>query len=190
MFILLIFQRIVFQAGQYFNLPEFLIGEDIMFIIYKDNLYDMSEKKTYFDIITRLETKVDGDFLSDDDIYYKQIPLDDKYIQDIFDVEFFLKWDSGLKDVDSKWEILAIEMRMKENQVLLTFAKGILPGWRAEEQTVCSRYVDIDECEDFSVVYTYAVKDGNVLKEPMIVEQKVSKEEFQKLAHQYQIRNI
>ncbi len=161
-----------------------------MFIIYKDTLYDMSDKKTHFNIITRLKAKADGDFLSKEEIFYKQIPKDDKYIQDIFDVEFFLKWDSGLKDVDSKWGILAISMQMKENQILLTFANGILPGWRAEEQTVCSKYVNIDECEDFSVVYTYAVKDGNVLKEPMIVEQKVSKEEFQKLAHQYRTKNI
>jgi hypothetical protein len=161
-----------------------------MFIIYNNFLYRYIKNKEYLEIVTYDKNKVDKNFMLDDDIYYKQIPKDDKYIQDIFDVEFFLKWDSGLKDVDSKWGILAIGMQMKENQILLTFANGILPGWSAEEQTVCSRYVDIDECEDFSVVYTYTVKDGNVLKEPMIVEQKVSKEEFQKLVHQYRIRNI
>lgn len=161
-----------------------------MFIIYKDNIYDTSEEKAHINIITRQKTKADKDFLSKQGIFYKQIQKDDKYIQDIFDVEFFLKWDSGLKDVDSKWGILAIAMQMKENQVLLTFANGILPGWNAEEQTVCSKYVDIEECEDFSVVYTYTVKDGKVLNKPMTVEQKVSREEFQKLVHQYQIRNI
>jgi hypothetical protein len=71
-------------------------------------------------------------------------------------VEFFLKWDSGLKDVDSKWGILAISMQMKENQILLTFANGILPGWRAEEQTVCSKYEILMNAKNFSVVYTYA----------------------------------
>ena len=161
-----------------------------MFIIYKDNLYDMSDKKTHFNIITRLKTKADGDFLSKHEIFYKEIPKDDKCIQDIFKVQFFLKWDSHLANVNEVWEILTEYEYLKDNQVLLKFVNGILPGWTVEEQAVSSKYVDIDECEDFSVVYTYTVKDGNVLKEPLIVEQEVSKEEFQKLIHQYRIRNI
>ena len=161
-----------------------------MFIIYNNFLYRYIKNKDHFEIITYDKNKVDKNFTLDGDIYYKQIPKDDKCIQDIFDVEYFLKWDSGLKDVDSKWRILTIGVQMKENQILLTFDKGILPGWNAEEQTVCSKYVDIDECEDFSVVYTYTVKDGNVLKEPLKEEQKVLKEEFQKLVHQYRTRNI
>lgn len=82
--------------------------------------------------------------------------------------------------MDEEWEILLDGGCLKGDQVLLRFAKGILPGWTVEEQTVCSKYVDVDECEDFLVVYTYTVKDGNVLKEPMVVEEKVSKENFKR----------
>ncbi len=165
-------------------------GEDIIFIIYRDNLYHSLDEKTHFVIITSQKTKADKDFLSTSRSFYKEIPKDDKCIQDIFKVQFFLKWDSHLANVDEVWEILTEYEYLKENQVLLKFVNGILPGWTEEEQAVSTKYVDIDECEDFSAVYTYTVKDGKVLKEPMIVEQKVSKEEFQKLVHQYQIKNI
>lgn len=161
-----------------------------MLIIYKDNLYDLLDEKTHFDIITRLKTKADGDFLSTRKSFYKKITKDDKCIQDIFDVQFFLNWDSHLKNVDKRWEILTDGEYMKGNQVLLRFVNVLLPGWTVEEQVVCSKYVDIDECEDFFVVYTYKVKNGKRLETPVAEEQKVSKEEFQKLVLQYRIYNI
>lgn len=161
-----------------------------MFMIYKNNLYHILDEKSHFVIITKHKTKADGDFLSTKESFYKEIPKDDKYIQDIFRVQFFLKWDSHLADVDNTWEILAEHEYIKDNQVLLKFVNGILPGWDVEEQAVCSKYVDIDECEDFLVVYTYTVKDGDVLKKPMVLEQKVSKEDFEKLVLKYQIKNI
>ncbi|HQA59130.1 MAG TPA: hypothetical protein PK033_14820 [Acetivibrio sp.] len=161
-----------------------------MLIIYKNNLYDLLDEKTHFVIITRLKAKTDTSFLSTGKAFYKYIPKDDADIQDIFGVQFFLQWNSHLKNVEKKWEILTESEYLKGNQVLLKFFNGILPGWNIEEQTVCSKYVDIVECEDFAVKYTYTVKDGNKLKEPTISEQKVSKEEFQKLVIQYQIRNI
>ncbi|MDP4180485.1 MAG: hypothetical protein Q8942_05255 [Bacillota bacterium] len=161
-----------------------------MFIIYKDNLYDLLDEETHLNIITRQKTKADKDFLSTGKSYYKEIKKDDKYIQDIFNAQFFVEWDSHLDDIDNKWEILTEHEYLKDNQVLLKFVNGILPGWTVEEQAICSKYVDIDECEDFSVVYTYTVKDGKTLKSPMVVEQKVSKDDFQKLVLQHQFNNI
>lgn len=166
------------------------MGENVMFMIYKNNLYHTLDEKSHYVIITRQKTKADGDFLSTKKSFYKEIPKDDKYIQDIYKVQFFLKWDSHLDDIDNVWEILAEHEHIKDNKVLLKFFNGILPGWEVEEHAVCSKYVDIDECEDFRAVYTYTVKDGNVLNEPMVLEQKVSKEDFQNLIFEHQIRNI
>lgn len=161
-----------------------------MFIIYKNNLYVLRDEKTHFVIITRSKDKTDENFLSTGISFYKDISKDNTGIQDIFDVQFFLQWDSGLKNVDKEWEILTEYEYLEGNQVLLKFVNGILPGWNIEEQAVCSKYVDIDECEDFTVKYTYTVKDGNKLKEPLVLEQKVSKEEFQKTVIGYRIENI
>ena len=116
--------------------------------------------------------------------------MNDPNIQDIFNIQFFLKWDSHFEKVDTVWEIFTDKSYLNENQVLMRFANGLLPGWRAEEQTVCSRYVDINECEDFTIVYTYTVKDGIRLETPLKQEKKVSKEEFQKTVIQFRNENI
>ena len=138
-----------------------------MFIIYKDTLYDLLEEKTHFIIITRNELKSNENFLKTKRSFYKNISLNDINIQDIFNIQFFLKWDSHFEKVDTVWEIFTDKSYLKDGQVLMRFANGQLPGWRAEEQTVCSRYVDINECEDFTIVYTYTVKDGERLETPL-----------------------
>ena len=161
-----------------------------MFIIYKDTLYDLVEEKTHLIIITRNELKLNENFLKTKRSFYKNILLNDPNIQDIFNIQFFLKWDSHFEKVDTVWEIFTDKSYLNENQVLMRFANGLLPGWRAEEQTVCSRYVDINECEDFTIVYTYTVKDGIRLETPLKQEKKVSKEEFQKTVIQYRNENI
>lgn len=172
------------------TLNQLINGGLFMLIIYNSFLYRYIKNKNHIEIVTYDKNKVDKSFKLDDDIYYKDVLLDDPKIQDIFDVQFFLNWDSHLKDVDKRWEILTDGEYMKGNHVLLRFVNGFLPGWTIEEQVVCSKYVDIDECEDFSVVYTYKVKNGKRLETPVVEEQKVSKEEFQKLVLQYRINNI
>ena len=161
-----------------------------MYMIYKNNLYHILDEKSHYVIITRQKSKTDADFLSTKESFYKEIPKDDKYIQDVYNVQFFLKWDSQLDDVDSMWEILAEHEYIKDNKVLLKFVNGILPGWEVEEHAVCSKYVDIDECEDFKAIYTCTVKNGKVLTKPMVLEQKLSKDEFQDLVLEHQIKNI
>jgi len=166
------------------------MGENIMFMIYKNNLYHILDEKKHYVIVTRQKSKADADFLSTKESFYKEIPKEDKYIEDIYKVQFFLKWESNFDDVDNTWEILAEHEYIKDNKVLLKFVNGILPGWEVEEQAVCSKYVDIDECEDFTAIYTCTVKNGKVLMNPMVLEQKVSKEEFQNLVLKHQIKNI
>lgn len=95
-----------------------------------------------------------------------------------------------MEKVETTWEILTQKNYLVDEQVLLVFAKGRLPGWKAEKQTVCSRYVDINECENFTVVYTYHIKDGERLEEPLKIEEKLTQEEFIATIIQYRSRNI
>ena len=159
-----------------------------MLMIYNNKLFRYIKKKQ--EIVTYQKKNTDNTFEFDDGIYYKKVLENDSNIQDIFIIQFFLKWDSHLEKVDTVWEIFTDKSYLNENQVLMRFANGLLPGWRAEEQTVCSRYVDINECEDFTIVYTYTVKDGVRLETPLKQEKKVSKEEFQKTVIQYRAENI
>ena len=161
-----------------------------MYIKYNNIVFRFLDKKEYYKIITRNKNKTTDEFYKNKDVYVKKIIETDINIQDIFNIQFFLKWDSHFEKVDTVWEIFTDKSYLNENQVLMRFANGLLPGWRAEEQTVCSRYVDINECEDFTIVYTYTVKDGIRLETPLKQEKKVSKEEFQKTVIQFRNENI
>ncbi len=161
-----------------------------MFIRYNSKIYRFLDKKEYYKIITTDNRKVTDEFYKNIDVYVKKILTEDTNIQDIFNVQFYLTWDSHLEKVDTRWEIFTEKSYMKDDQVLMRFANGLLPGWHAEEQTVCSRYVDINECEDFTVVYTYHVKDGKKLEKPLKEEVKLTKEEFQQMIIRYRSENI
>ena len=161
-----------------------------MYIIYNNILYELINYRGKYKITTYFKEKCDRSFDRTWDYYSKEYLETDTNIQDIFNIQFFLKWDSHFEKVDTVWEIFTDKSYLNENQVLMRFANGLLPGWRAEEQTVCSRYVDINECEDFTIVYTYTVKDGIRLETPLKQEKKVSKEEFQKTVIQFRNENI
>lgn len=164
-----------------------------MFIKYRNTLYDSLDEKTYLIIITRVESKIDEQFLKSRKSYYKEISTEDTDIQEIFNIQFYLNWDSHLEKVNTVWELFTEEFTddcLKNEQVLLVFAKGCLLGWKVEENTVCSRYVDINECEDFTVIYTYKMKDGERLEEPLKVEEKLTKEEFITKIIEYKDENI
>ncbi len=161
-----------------------------MFINYNNTLYDSLNEKTHLVIITRVESKIDEQFLKSRKSYYKEISTDDTNIQDIFDVKFYLDWDSHFERVDKTWEISTQINHLVGEQVLLEFVKGQLPGWKLEEQIICSKYVDINECENFTAVYTYDTKDGQRLENPLKVEEKLTKEKFIEKVIQYRNRNI
>lgn len=161
-----------------------------MFIKYDNKLYRYLNKKEYYKIITRNNEKITEEFYKSSESYVREISTDDTNIQNIFDIQFYLDWDSHLEKVDKTWEISIQENRLIEEKVFLRFAYGLLPGWRAEEQTVSSRYVDINECENFAVIYIYHLKDGERLEEPLRVEEKLTKEEFITKVIQYRNQNI
>lgn len=161
-----------------------------MYIRYNSEIYRFLDKKEYYKIITRNKNKTTDEFYKNKDVYVKKITKTDINIQDIFNVQFFLRWDSHFEKVNTLWEVFADKSYLKDDQVLIRFANGLLPGWRAEEQTVCSRYVDINKCEDFTVLYTYVYKDGIKLEKPSVEEKRVSAKEFKEKMIKYGKSNI
>ena len=161
-----------------------------MYIRYNSEIYRFLDKKEYYKIITRNKNKTTDEFYKNKDVYVKKITKTDINIQDIFNVQFFLRWDSYFEKVNTLWEVFADKSYLKDDQVLIRFANGLLPGWRAEEQTVCSRYVDINKCEDFTVLYTYVYKDGIKLEKPSVEEKRVSAKEFKEKMIKYGKSNI
>ena len=59
-----------------------------------------------------------------------------------------------------------------------------------DDRCSCSKIVDLFDCTDFTVVYTYTYKDSKKLDEVIVEEVKVEAEEFKSLMLQYRDENI
>ena len=158
-----------------------------MYIKYKNLTYSYLKRNE--EILTYIIEKTDETFLKDDDIYYKAIDYNDKNIQDIFDVEFYITWDSKLPKVQTKWRILNTGYYMRDGKVYISH-EGQLPGWKMEEQYICSLLLDMNEIEGYSIKYTYNVKDGQRLETPLVIEENVERKEFEDTFVKYMEENI
>ena len=61
-----------------------------MYIKYNNELFYLVDKKDYYKIVTRKESKSDKTFYSRLNVFIKEIAIDDLDIRDIYDVDFFV----------------------------------------------------------------------------------------------------
>ena len=156
-----------------------------MYIKYMNILYDSIEEDESFYLITKNKEKAGSDFSKSKRSYYKIISQLDSSIQDIYDVDFYIEWDSKMPKVQKKWKVTSLY----DDKVKL-FHEGHLPGWTIEEKLICSLVLDMEEIERYSIKYMYIIKDGKKLEEPFVIENEVNKEEFKEIFEQYINKNI
>lgn len=157
-----------------------------MYAKYNNNIYRYLHRKEYDKIITYDRKKSDATFYVNESVYVKQIKGEDPALQEVFDVTFSFNWDSKLEHVETTWTITAAPEYLQGDQLLLRYTKGLLPGWKVEEQTVCVRYVPIEECSEFKICYTYFVKNGEHLEKIKKEEKLVERSHFIETVHMFQ----
>lgn len=154
-----------------------------MYIVYSNKIYRFLISA--MELLTYKLEKIDNSFENDDGIYYKKIEYSDINIQDIYDVDFYIEWDSKMPKVQKKWKVTSLY----DDKVKL-FHEGHLPGWTIEEKLICSLVLDMEEIERYSIKYMYIIKDGKKLEEPFVIENEVNKEVFKEIFEQYINKNI
>ena len=159
-----------------------------MYIKYSGVLYDFLDEKEHYELITRKEEKTDDTYNKDWEVWFKEIPIDDPQIESIYDVKFYVYWDSQLENVEKKWRIQTSDYFSSGNVELCH--EGYLPGWRVKEKGYSATQIDLDQMEGYSVEYIYVVKDGKKLEEPLIIEKDVNREEFEEIIKKYKPYNI
>lgn len=121
------------------------------------------------EIVTSQKVKIDGSFNSEKRYYYKKVSEDD--LTDIYNIEFWVTYKSGLKDVPITW-ILGSEAKViVDNKIQLVFAEGILPGWDIVEKNVCSKWVELSDISEAKMVTVYKKKNG-IICEPRVQEER------------------
>ena len=157
-----------------------------MYIKYNGILYRYLDDDR--ELLTYMESKIDKNFEEDEGIYYRQILKNDPHIQDIYDVKFYIKWDSQLESVITKWHIETCDYFTDGNVRLCH--EGYLPGWKIVEKGLSETYLKAEKIEGYSVEYKYVVKDGKKLDEPLVIEKEVDKQEFDELIEIYRSTNV
>lgn len=150
-----------------------------MYIKYNKKTYGYRDLDECKKIVTRIEDKSDYSFYKHRSVWVKIIQPEDPKIESIYDVKFYVYWDSQLENVEKKWRIQTSDYFSSGNVELCH--EGYLPGWRVKEKGYSTTQIHPDQIEGYSVEYIYVVKDGKKLEEPLIIEKDVNREEFEKI---------
>lgn len=159
-----------------------------MFANYSNEKYIYIANRRTKEIVTHLSMKTDESFVYDKGIFYKKIT--DEELTDIYDVEFWVKYESGFNGVSAWWKLGNDKDSVIGNQVALIFSEGILPGWKIIEKNVCSNEVDISSLSETKIRIIYRKKDGKSYQTPMVQEQKIIVSELVNLYDKYCKDNI
>ena len=174
-----------------------------MYIKYNQKIYDLiysnMKKKTV--ISTYLEDKTDESFYRISDYYAKDFSEADPNIQDIYEVDFYVTYTDDSETLKhgepvSRWHINNMGMiyrtpDIEKNEIGLSLLHDSWSkDWIQHDKYECSKIVNLHDCTDFTVVYTYTYRNGKKLEEPMVEEVTVEAEEFKALMLQYRNENI
>ena len=168
-----------------------------MYAIYNNKLYGYLDDD--YELLTYQNNKIDDGFEEDEGIYFKSITLDE--IQDIFDVDFYVTYTDESETLKkagnpSKWIVnegrpLYKNPEIEKNELGLSLIQqSYSDDWVMDDKCSCSKIVDLYDCTDFTVVYTYIYRDGKELEEEIVEEVKVEAEEFKELMLKYRDENI
>lgn len=157
---------------------------------YNRELYEIVRNGKKYEIITYQDNKASEGFIKDKDLYFKTVLDDDIMLTDIFNVEFYVYYNTGLPSVQSEWRISLGGASIKDEKVRLRFAEGYLPGWEVEEKGVCVKDIELEDILDSKIIYNYIKREGIKLESPYIEEKNISKEELKNMYVMYKKGNI
>ncbi len=172
-----------------------------MFIKYDNKLYRFLDKKEYFKIITSNDKNITEDFYKSIDVYVKKITIEDSNIQDIFDVDFVLTYIDTSETTkhgkyETRWNVnegkpMYRSPEIEKDEVGLVLSHDSWSeDWIQDDKYSCSKIVNLYDCSEYTIIYTYTWKNGKKLEEPLVEEKKVSAEEFKEEMIKYRKSNV
>lgn len=170
-----------------------------MYIKYNDKLYRYLEDERK--ILTYDVEKTDKTFSNKRNIYYKIIDADDGNIESIYDVDFYVYYmddSETLKkaNVDGIWCVnegrpLYRNPELEKNELGLILNKVTYSeDWVQFDGCTCGKIVDLYECGEYKIKYTYKYKDGKELQGEESVEVKMQAESFKEEMLKHRVSNV
>lgn len=150
------------------------------YVLYKGNVYftavNIFTTKDCF--VTGSKEKTDDTFYKYLDSYARDFGVDDVY--DLYQVDFFVEYDSHTRIVDHKSKIENYEVEIWVEELDFTQRDPIrIPIT-----------VDLHDCGKFWAHYVYSVRDGKKLDEREAVQVVMEPEEFKAEMLKHRLANI
>lgn len=191
-----------------------------MFIKYKDETYKLIRNILFEQklIITHNTEKTDDSFFALSDYYAKICEMGDKNIKNIYEIDFYVGYhdtSETVKDAekyayegsgmieeaqravkDGIWCVnegipLHRSPILEDNELGLSLNHvSCSEDWIQYDRSFCSKIIDLYDCSEYIVRYTYSFKDGVQLPEAEVVEVKMAAEAFKEEMLKYRIGNI
>ncbi|MBR4670292.1 MAG: hypothetical protein IKO84_06805 [Butyrivibrio sp.] len=151
----------------------------------QDWRYYRAEHADFSRIVTNDARKSKEDFLPDS---FGEMgkKIAEEELTDIFYVNCFINYDTGLAKIPTEWLV----NRIIDGKIEIEYGLGLLPGWNGVDQYVCSKLLGKDEVSSPKVRFIYTKKNGNMLKEPYVEERAVDIEEMISIYNHYLRDNI
>ncbi len=187
-----------------------------MFIRYKNMVYRYIQRRN--ELVTARKEKVDDTFLQDGSIFFKQIDTMDQDIQDMYEIDFFVVYNDTSETVKEAAKYVYEGTNMPEssqraikegiwcvNEGIPRYRFPILEenevglgldqvshsdDWVMDDRSSCSKIVDLYDCSEYIVRYTYSFKDGVQLPEAEVVEVKMEAEAFKEEMLKHRSQNV
>lgn len=153
---------------------------------YNNMYYRISKGRASYELLTMIKEKAQVGFQYDKPMFYRKVDLSDNGLSDVFNLDIWVHYDTGLPNVPVEWKIdIDTNIYVEEGTLLLRFVEGILPGWNVEEKNVSYTKISINAILGVRAVYTYLKKEGNLLASSISHEIQMEREGLLELYRKY-----
>ncbi len=172
-----------------------------MYIKYNNKLFELINYREKQIITTYFKNKCDETFEKTWDYYVKEFVEEDSNIQDLFDVDFVLTYIDTSETTkhgknETRWNVnegrpMYRSPEIEKDEIGLVLSHDSWSeDWIQDDKYSCSKIVNLYDCSEYTIIYTYTWKNGKKLEEPLVEEKRVSAEVFKEEMIKYRKSNI
>ena len=127
------------------------------------------------------DTFIRSNFCED---YFKII--DRSELNDIYDVEIYVIYDSGIPGVSNSWIIdTGWFARIRNDEIRIVYFDGYLEGWEKADRDTYVKWIKFSDISEAKIVFKYQKKDGIEYKEEVREEIPIDVHSIEKYLNYY-----
>ena len=160
---------------------------------YQGNIYFASDDEDQVSLLTYDSQKSSDGFESEDDYFYKDIPLDDPELKNLYETHFWVKYHDCFEKDDiwcvDEGRYVGIVPNIEEEKVVIDVEHDSKDEtWRQYDKGAASKMINLKDCEEFIIEKIFYKKNGS--KFNAVEKSKVNLETFKNTMITYRNENL